>query len=99
MKAGLDPRAAVDLLEDFERFENPWPLLRTHPYIAQRREDLRRYLSEIGAADKANASSTPTARAQADDRRLRNLRQTDRLYPPGSVSWNNLQRQIDAIES
>ena len=49
MRAGYDPRAALDLLSDFSRFENPWPFFRTHPYMAQRREDLVRYLTDIGA--------------------------------------------------
>lgn len=101
IKAGFNPRAALELLQDFERFENPWPFLRTHPYIAQRQEDLRRYLSEIGttAASPVNASSTsPPARTQADEDRLRQLRQAQKLYPAGSVSWKNLQRQIDALE-
>jgi predicted Zn-dependent protease len=84
MKAGFDPRAALALLEDFSRFENPSPFLRTHPYVAQRQADLQRYLSEPGALPAAD--------------RIKALRDAQRLYPVGSVSWKNLQRQIDDLE-
>ena len=84
IKAEFDPRAALALLTDFGRFENPWPFLRTHPYVAQRRMDLQRYLSETGALPAAD--------------RIKQLRDAQRLYPAGSVSWKNLQRQIDELE-
>ena len=88
IRAGFDPKAALELLQDFERFDTPWPFLRTHPYIAQRREDLRRYLEETGQ---------PGSRRGAEDR-VQQLRQIQRLYPEGSTSWKNLQRQIEALE-
>ena len=84
MRAGLNPQAALELLEDFARFDNPWPFLRTHPYIATRREYLARYLADTGYLP-------------AD--RIGELRKLQRLYPAGSVSWTNLQRQIDAVEA
>ena len=93
IRAGFDPTAALDLLEDFARFENPWPFLRTHPYSARRREDLSRYLAEIGTGSPA-----PSRKDGERARRLRALREAQRLYPVGSVSWQNLQRQIDALE-
>ena len=83
IKAGFEPRAALALLEDFARFENPWPFLRTHPYVAKRREDLQRYVIETGALP---------------DERITQLRDAQGLYPVGSVSWKNLQRQIEALE-
>ena len=46
IRAGYDPRAALSLLEDFARYDVPWPFLRTHPYAQRRREDLARYLDE-----------------------------------------------------
>jgi seryl-tRNA synthetase len=58
--------------------------LRTHPYAAQRREDLQRYLSETLTLPAAD--------------RITQLREVQRLYPVGSVSWKNLQRQIDDLE-
>jgi hypothetical protein len=42
-------------------------------------------------------TTTPTRSREMDDR-VRRLRETQRLYPAGSVSWNNLQAQIDALE-
>ena len=92
MRAGYDPRAALDLLEDFARFDTPMPFLRTHPYILERRAQLARYLAETGGAVRGVGEGE-----RAD--RLRRLRATQRLYPTGSVSWTNLQRQIDALEN
>ena len=86
IKAGYNPYAALALLSDFSRFENPWPFLRTHPYMAQRREDLQRYLEETGSIRPTRASVEATRNA---------LRNAQRLYPVGSVSWKNLQRQLD----
>ncbi|MDP3766659.1 MAG: M48 family metallopeptidase [Dehalococcoidia bacterium] len=82
MRAGYDPRAALDLLEDFARFDSPSPFLRTHPYITERRAQLARYLNELG-----------------EDAGVRRLREAQRLYPKGSVSWSNLEREIEALES
>jgi len=87
IKAGFDPKAALALLEDFSRFENPWPFLRTHPYVVQRRADLQRYLIETGVL-------TTSVTAE----RIKQLRDAQRLYPVGSVSWQNLQRQIEELE-
>jgi predicted Zn-dependent protease len=100
MRAGFNPRAALDLLEDFQRFDVGSPLLRTHPYIATRREYLVRYLAETGRLTDA---APPVMRLRDDGRRgtsdtLKHLRDIQRLYPTGSVSWMNLQRQIDAAE-
>ncbi len=109
MRAGFDPQAALELLEDFSRFDNPWPFLRTHPYADVRREYLQRYLTDIGAR-RPSAQPTPgpsrvvpRLRAETVDRhaieaRRRRLREAQQLYPVGSVSWQNLQRQIEAIE-
>ncbi|MBI4341515.1 MAG: M48 family metalloprotease [Candidatus Omnitrophica bacterium] len=83
MRAGFAPRAALDLLDDFQRFDSLSPFLRTHPYMATRREYLARYVSEVGSPEQ----------------RLQQLRDAQRLYPPGSVSWNNLQRQIQQLEN
>lgn len=110
IRAGFDPRASLELLQDFERFEHPSLLLRTHPYISLRRQYLERYLIETGRFQPPAASSSATGQPEADHLsatgeprggrrdRLRQLRQLQTLYPEGSVSWNNLQRQIDALE-
>ena len=81
-RAGYDPHAALDLLQDFARFDQAGPFLRTHPYITTRRAYLKRYVEE---------SKTET------EERVRQLRQAQLLYPKNSVSWQNLQRQIDAL--
>ena len=110
IRAGFDPTAALDLLQDFERFENPWPFLRTHPYIAVRRDYLRQYLEETNqvgfrtpganfqpvAGPSAQPDGAPAARARKE--RLRSLREAQQWYPAGSLSWQNLQRQIDELE-
>jgi len=83
IKAGFDPTAALALLEDFSRFEHPWPFLRTHPYVVKRRADVQRYLIDTGVLTAG---------------RLTSLREAQRLYPVGSVSWNNLQQQIEELE-
>ena len=101
IRAGFDPNAALALLDDFGRFDTPWPFLRTHPYIATRREYVRRYLEETVAWTRsqttARAAPPPRGSGGADER-LRQLRQLQRSYPEGSVSWHNLQRQIDALQ-
>lgn len=94
IRAGFDPRAALDFLRDFERFDSPSPLLRTHPYIALRRAYLQRYLEETEGLASAATGSQPTR----GEERLRELRETQKLYPRDSVSWKNLQAQIDALE-
>ncbi len=81
-RAGFAPRAALDLLQDFSRFDYPWPFMRTHPYTSVRRDDLERYLAE---------TESPAGRRKA-------LQDAQRLYPNGSVSWQNLQRQIEALD-
>lgn len=97
--AGFDPNAAFTLLEDFERFDSPSPFLRTHPYIAIRRAYLQRYLEESGSLrQEATAPQQPTAPRRAVESRVEELRQIQKLYPAGSVSWKNLQRQIEAME-
>jgi predicted Zn-dependent protease len=93
IRAGFNPQAALDLLQDFARFERPWPFLRTHPYMAQRRADLQRYLLETGRSPSRAESRDGGMEAQR-----RKLRDLQRLYPEGSISWQNLQRQIDALE-
>jgi len=109
IKAGFKPQAALDLLEDFSRFENPSPFLRTHPYSGLRRQYLERYLQERGylqpqaaAGDRERVGMLPTEppmpRRDGIEERVRQLRDTQKLYPSGSVSWKNLQAQIDALE-
>jgi predicted Zn-dependent protease len=105
IRAGFKPQASLDLLQDFSRFERPWQFLRTHPYAAQRRADLQRYLAETGqlGTGSGTAASTPAPSASAASQggveaRRRQLREAQRLYPEGSISWQNLQRQIDALE-
>jgi predicted Zn-dependent protease len=97
IRAGFDPMAALDQLADFERFDTPWPFLRTHPYIRQRREQLRRYLEDAGQL-RTGAGAQPQSRERGSEEQKRRLQQLQRLYPPGSVSWTNLQRQIEALE-
>ncbi len=97
IRAGLDPRAALDLLQDFARFDNPWPILRTHPYILRRREDLARYLAQRGTPPHQPTTMPPASTANTQVR-VRELRKIQQMYPEGSVSRRNLQRQIDALE-
>lgn len=96
IRAGYDPHAALALLSDFSRFENPWPFLRTHPYMTQRRADLERYLAEIGAISGTIPPSPPVRNEREE--RLRWLREAQKLYPVGSQSWKNLQQQLDGLE-
>ena len=99
IRAGFDPLAALDLLEDFQRFDAPWPFLRTHPYVRERRAQLARFLIESGhlAAPAGGGPGTPSANAGAE--RLERLRQAQTLYPAGSISWRNLQQQIDRLRA
>ncbi|MDP3722634.1 MAG: M48 family metallopeptidase [Candidatus Omnitrophota bacterium] len=96
IRAGFRPEATLELLQDFSRFEQPWPLLRTHPYSTRRQEDLQRYLTDIGYWERTQPrpQQSPSTSAQ---QRLTHLREIQRLYPSGSVSWQNLQRQIEAL--
>jgi len=98
IRAGFDPQAALDLLQDFQRFDTPWPFLRTHPYMETRRQYLEHYLQETGAL--SGARSLPPAAPPPSDRaaRLQALRRAQQLYPRSSVSWRNLQRQIDELQ-
>ena len=92
MRAGFDPHAALALLQDFARFDISGPFLRTHPYVQERRAQLARYLTEARGPGAAPAAATDRAA------RVRELRRVQAQYPEGSVSWNNLERQIRAIE-
>ena len=95
IRAGYDPWAAVALLEDFTRFDVPWPFLRTHPYIQRRAEDLKRYLLESGVTPPRTPMQP--ARVSSQETRKR-LLEAQRLYPVGSRSWNNIQQQLDALD-
>lgn len=92
IRAGYDPLAALSLLDDFKRFDSPSPVMRTHPYIATRREYLQRYLEETGRLPRAAAANPTNAR-------LKELRDAQKLYPVNSVSWKNLQHQINSLEA
>ncbi len=101
VKAGYAPRAGFEMLKDFERFDSPTPFLRTHPYIALRRAYLERYLQDSGLLGQETAVTPAVPRlapASPAQSRLRELRTVQQLYPRGSVSWRNLQRQIDALD-
>lgn len=95
IRAGDDPWAALELLEDFRRFEVPWPFLRTHPYIERRRQDLSRYLTESGVITPR--SQTSDSRGSIEETRRR-LLEAQKFYPVGSQSWRNLQQQLKALE-
>ena len=78
IRAGYDPRAALELLQDFARFDKLSFFLRTHPPTSRRLEDLARYLAEL-------------------DEQRRQLLEAQKLYPVGSQSWKNLQRQVEGL--
>lgn len=86
MRAGYDPQAALAMVEDFKRFDQPMVFMSTHPYTELRAEYLRQYLRDLEGQAKS---------AEAERRRLK---EAQRLYTPGSVSWKNLQQQLDALE-
>lgn len=90
LQAGYDPNAALEMVEDFKRFDRPTLFLSTHPVTELRAEYLRRYLQDL----KGRAGS----RAGSMEDQRRRLQDTQKLYPPGSVSWKNLQQQIEALE-
>lgn len=94
IRAGYDPWAALELLEDFKRFEVPWPFLRTHPYIERRRQDLERYLTESGVITPRAKPESSVSIAEPRQRLL----EAQKLYPVGSQSWRNLQKQLEALE-
>lgn len=97
MHAGYDPLAALEMLEDFRRFETPTiTFLSTHPPTDRRVDDLRRYLTDIGVLASPTAPAPSTSHS-IDEQRAR-LLEAQRLYPAGSVSWQNLQRQLDALD-
>lgn len=113
IRAGYDPQAALDMLEDFARFDSPSPFLRTHPYMTLRREYLLRYLVETGQLrprgtsmdQSAQPFQQPTRTAELPHvktgplaAKREELRKLQKLYPVGSVSWKNLQRQIDSLK-
>ena len=104
IRAGFNPQAALELLTDFSRFDSPSPFLRTHPYMALRREYLQRYLTETGhrsgpSAQAARpASFASSSSSDQTSHRIQQLRDTQKLYPKDSVSWHNLQREIDRLQ-
>jgi len=95
LRAGYDPWAAVTLLEDFKRFEIPWPFLRTHPYIERRRQDLERFLTESDVAPQR--IEKPDVHTSTEEARKR-LLDAQKLYPIGSQSWKNIQKQLEVLE-
>jgi hypothetical protein len=98
MRAGFRPEEALEMLKDFARFDAPVAFLRTHPYATTRQEYLSRYVAEIAQPEVSVAIPAPSTRMQELKRRTHELRQIQKLYPRGSVSWQNLQRQIDALQ-
>ena len=109
IKAGFDPKAALDLLEDFSRFDvGSSPFMRSHPYSALRREYLQRYLEDTGQLGLASPTVPPTVASRmlpplpdaqsGTAERIRQLREIQKLYPRDSVSWKNLQHDIDALQ-
>lgn len=87
-RAKYDPRSAVAVLRDFVRVAPGGIFVSTHPNSERRAQDLERFLAET-----VLASPTP---ASIEQRRKR-LKAAQQLYPVGSVSWHNLQRQLDAL--
>ncbi|MBI2104980.1 MAG: M48 family metalloprotease [Candidatus Omnitrophica bacterium] len=99
-RAGFAPRAALDLLQDFSRFDYPWPFMRTHPYTSVRRDYLERYLAETSSGIRYRPTHPANDRYLIPDveAQRKALREAQRLYPRGSVSWQNLQRQLEALD-
>jgi predicted Zn-dependent protease len=103
IKAGFDPNDALYLLQDFERFESPWPFLRSHPYIVRRRQDLQKFLLEKGYTNSKNQInvktqlySTPKQTTYSSEHK-KSLLEAQKLYPQGSTSWKNIQKQIEKL--
>jgi predicted Zn-dependent protease len=102
IRAGYNPQATLDLLSDFARFENPWPFFRTHPYMAQRRAHLVHYLIDTGQLAvpppvTVSASGDDDTPAERQAAYVHHLRVVQQLYPVGSISWQNVQRQLDVL--
>lgn len=98
IRAGFDPQATLELLQDFARFDSPSPFLRTHPYISLRQEYLARYLRDRNALGQTTTSvEHPPETAQFLEARRERLRKIQALYPKGSISWQNIQRQLDTL--
>ncbi len=97
MRAGFNPRSALDLFDDFQRFDNPSAILRTHPYSQTRREYVEQYLVDI-QTDASPAIEGSSASQDALSVKIKNLRDAQKLYPRDSVSWKNLQKQIEDLE-
>ncbi|MBI4598269.1 MAG: M48 family metallopeptidase [Candidatus Omnitrophica bacterium] len=96
-RAGFDPQAALDVLNNFSRFDTPSLFLRTHPYSTVRAEYLARHLAESAISDQPSAISTPIIHEKTGEQRRR-LLEAQKLYPKNSVSWKNLQQQLEALE-
>ncbi|HBQ38832.1 MAG TPA: hypothetical protein DD714_07575 [Candidatus Omnitrophica bacterium] len=92
-RAGYDPRTTIALLRDFVRFAPGGIFLSTHPGSERRAQDLERFLAE--AAPVTSAAPAP---ASVEQQRQR-LKAAQQSYPVGSLSWKNLQRQLDALGS
>jgi predicted Zn-dependent protease len=109
IRTGYNPWAALNLLEDFKRFDVPGGFLRTHPYIERRAEDLRRFLTEQNpstrtvppASSFTRPSTAPAPRPSSTGRpsndRRKQLLDAQKLYPVGSQSWKNIQSQLDRL--
>lgn len=97
-RSGYDPRATIAVLRDFTRFAPGGIFLSTHPGSERRAQDLERFLAETNLATSGRAPSIPATRRFFGDERAR-LKAAQQLYPVGSLSWQNLQRQLDALES
>jgi predicted Zn-dependent protease len=97
-RSGYDPRATIALLRDFVRFAPGGIFLSTHPGSERRAQDLERFLAETNLATSNRAPTVSAPRRSLEDERAR-LKAAQRLYPPGSLSWQNIQRQLDALDS
>jgi len=93
IRAGYDPWAVPPFMRNFAQFDVGGSFLRTHPAMTTRAQYLERYLMESGVPSATPRAATPTNR---DDMRAR-LREAQKLYPVGSRSWKNLQRQLDEL--
>ncbi len=89
-RAEYNPRSAVAVLRDFVRFAPDGIFLSTHPNSERRAQDLERFLAETTSVSSAPAS------IEQDRQRLKAAQQ---LYPVGSLSWRNLQRQLETLDA